>query len=41
VVERGVELVHGVRAERVAHLGAVERHPDDRAVHAVDDGGGR
>src|ERR1700693_2118556 len=31
VVERAVQLVDGVRAERVAHLGAVERDPD-RAV---------
>ena len=32
VVERPVELVDGVRAERVAHLGPVERDPDDRPV---------
>ena len=30
VVEHAVELVDGVRAERVAHLGPVERHPHGR-----------
>ncbi len=30
MVEDGDELVDRVRAERVAHLGPVERHPDHR-----------
>ena len=30
VVQRGVELVDGVRPERVAHLGSVEGDPYDR-----------
>ena len=33
VVERGVQLVHGVRAEGVADLGPVERHADGAGVH--------
>ena len=31
-VERAVELIHGVRTERVAHLGPVERDACDSAV---------
>ena len=39
IVERAVQLVDGVRAERVAHLRAVERDPRDPAVRARDMGG--
>jgi len=35
VVERGVQLVDGARAERVPDLRAVERNPDDRHVDAA------
>ena len=37
VVEHAVELVDGVRTERVAHLGAVEGDPDGGLAHSVDD----
>ena len=37
VVERPVQLVDGVRAERVAHLGPVERDPHGRLRRTVDD----
>jgi hypothetical protein len=35
VVERGVQLVHRVRAEGVADLGPVARHPHGAGVHRV------
>jgi hypothetical protein len=37
MVEHAVELVDGVRPERVAHLGPVERHPHRRLRFAVND----
>ena len=37
VVEHSVELVDGVRPERVAHLGPVERDADGRLALPVDD----
>src|SRR5215470_4112042 len=33
MVEGGAQLVDGVRPEGVAHLGAVERHPDGPLIH--------
>ena len=33
MIERAVELVDGVRPERVAHLGPVEGDPDHRRRH--------
>lgn len=37
MVERAVELIHRVRAERVAHLRAVKRDADDAVFALVSD----